>query len=165
MTERKFKPMDFMKNKAIINEITSACVTDGRVDHFMMRMYKEVYLVCEYTEYEAIVDADGDVNLIATFTAIRNDGSYMDFVDKFDRKHLVEFEKLLDLELEQEARLQLNEKTVVNVIEDFLYNLLAKIPSEEKMMEMMKELPKSLNGIDSEKVSGILKIVEKLGKK
>lgn len=161
MTERKFKPMDFMKNIAIINSIKDACVDGGRVNHFMVRMYKEVFLVVEYTDYEQILDEDGDLDLIATFTAIRNDGSYKEFVEKFDRKHLIEFEQLLDLELEQEARLQLNEKSVVNVIEDFLYNLLAKIPNEEKMVEMMK----SLDGLDKNKISDIMKIVEKIGKK
>lgn len=169
MTERNEKktyaPLDFMKNKAIINEITSVCVVDGRIDHFLVRMYKEVYLVGEYTEYKVITDTDGDVDLIETFNAIRKDGSYKKFVENFDRKHLVEFEELLDLELEQEARLQLNEKSIVNVIENFLYDLLEKIPSEEKMAEMVKTLPDSLGKLDDGKIKNIMSIVEKISKK
>lgn len=161
-TEKKtYAPLDFMKNMAIINAITDACVTDGKIDNFMVKMLKEVYLVAEYTDYQPTVDEDGDLEIVKTFEDIRKTGKYKKFVMEFNRGHLEEFEGLLELELNQTARLQLNEKSLVNVVEDFLYNLLAKIPNEEKMIEMMK----SFNGLDQGKVADILKIVEKIGKK
>jgi hypothetical protein len=154
-----------MKNMAIINAITDSCVTDGKIDNFMVKMLKEVYLVSEYTEYQPIVDEDGDLEIVSTFEDIRNTGKYKKFVMEFNRGHLEEFEELLELELNQTARLQLNEKSLVNVLEDFLYNLLAKIPSEEKMAEMMKELPSMINGLDKSKIDGIMSIINKIGKK
>jgi hypothetical protein len=131
----------------------------------MVKMLKEVYLVSEYTEYQPIVDEDGDLEIVSTFEDIRNTGKYKKFVMEFNRGHLEEFEELLELELNQTARLQLNEKSLVNVLEDFLYNLLAKIPSEEKMAEMMKELPSMINGLDKSKIDGIMSIINKIGKK
>ena len=96
MENKTYAPLDFMKNMAIIKSIVETCVTDGKIDNFMVKMLKEVYLVAEYTEHEPIKDEDGDLDLISTFEKIRETGKYKKFVKEFNIGHLKEFETLLE---------------------------------------------------------------------
>lgn len=166
---KEFKRLDFLTNQALVNSIKELAVFEGRINHFLATMAKEVYLIINYTESETVLLEDKTIDLIGTFDLIRKKGLFTQFKKDFHRDDVTEFEKLLELELQEESKIQLEnirrEKSLENVVEEFLWNLQAKIPSEEKMMEMIKEMPKALEGLDKGKLDGVLKVLDGIGKK
>lgn len=160
MTDKKAKKnyisLDFFVNKSIINKIVEDCVEDGIIDYMLAKIYKEVLLVDSYTGYvEPARFDDGSVDVIETFKIIRKDGHYDRFVKEYERKHLIEFETFLDLELKQTAQMQRDKKSIANVLENALNKLIDKIPNEEEMVKMMSKL----DGIDMGKIEELKKIM------
>lgn len=166
--ERKtYINMNFYKNQAIINNIVDFCVEDGEIDYFFVATLKELFIVSEYIEeFKVEKEEDGTTDIKESFEKIRNNGDYKMFVSLYNRRDLIEFEELLDKSLNQKARLQLEEirreKSIENIMEDFLFGLLAKIPDEKGMAKMLKEIPKMLKGLDKDKIEEIKKITENL---
>lgn len=155
---KTFKRMDYFITGMIVDKIVEDCVEFNKINNFMVTIYKEVFLICDQAKYiEPILSEEGVLNIVETFKLIRKDGLFDKFKREFHRDDIKEFEELLQLEINQKVRIWNSEKSLESTIEIFLDNLLAKIPNEATIRNMISEF----KGLDEGKLKDVLKLVGK----
>lgn len=164
MIEKKeYKNMDFFKNQRIIEEIIDLSTENGKINNFNKKILKEIYLLSEYTNFKFIEDVDGDIDIEKTFLEIRKNNLWISkFVNRFHRSDLIEFEQLLDAELQEYVKQYERDNSIQSVIENFLSEVIAILPDANKMEELIQDLPSTLASLDEQKIERITNMVSKI---
>lgn len=144
----KFKYVPLMSQQIMIENIKSICLKEDnnlkKIDYMFKDLFTLLYVSVNYTDLEFDNLYDDEYNINFNIALDIYDYFKELKIDKYiyNQSDCQDFIRLLDKEIEQEINIK---NSVSFVLAEVLNNIVNKLPSENTINSIMKDIPALLN--------------------
>lgn len=136
--------------RVLLDTIFETCVSENEngikaIDFGLIELVKKYKLINEYTNVDFT-----EVEVLVAFDEMSENGILKQILDEIPQEELDFFDNVIEQEIQQIREV---DNSFQNVITKSLNNLINRLPDEKGMAKLIKDLPKSINKIDPEKLS------------
>ena len=139
----------------LINTILESCIIEkdgiNRIDFSILEMMKQYLIVNNYTNLDLTEN-----EILDSFDELLLKGIIEYVLNNIPSNELDFYDKILNQEINQIIKL---DNSIESIVAKVLNQLLIKLPDEKGMNKLIKDLPKQLNKINSEKLKYITQAI------